>query len=79
MQLFEQGRSKIHSQHQTLLWTNTAEEGILIKMTLQTWYQNTDVKDVNALSSRSERAAAYLVQLSCSSAFRTIGQERTGL
>lgn len=79
VQLCEQSRSKIHSQGQTLLWTDTAEEGILIKMTLQTWYQNTDIKDVNALPSRSECAAADLVKRSCSPAFKTIGQERTGL
>lgn len=38
------------------LWT--AEEGILIKMIFQTSYQNTDIKDVNALLSRCECSAA---------------------
>lgn len=76
MQLCEQGRS---IQGQTLLWTDTAEEGILIKITLQTWYQNTDNKDINALPSRPECAAADLVQRSCSLAFKATGQDRTGL
>lgn len=71
-------RNTTHSQGRTLLWTDTAEESILIKVTLQTWCQNTDIKCINALPSRSECAAASLVRL-CSLALKTIGQERTGL